>query len=79
MTRSLSLAAMALGAGMLFAVTTAQSAPVSAPQTPIVAGKSLLEPVQYGRRCRAWRRTCGYRWGWGTWRFRRCLRNHGCW
>ena len=77
MTKALSLAAVALGAGMLFA-TTAQSAPVSAPQTPLVADKSLLEPARYGSRCRAWRRTCSYRWGWG-WRYRRCMRNHGCW
>jgi hypothetical protein len=79
MNKSLSLAALALAAGMLISANTVQAAPVSAPQSGIVAGKSLLEPVQYGNRCRAWRRTCAYRWGWGSWRFRRCMRNHGCW
>ncbi len=79
MSKTLSLAALALGAGLLITTSTVQAAPISAPQTPLVAGKSLLEPVQYGGRCRAWRRTCAYRWGWGGPRFRRCMRNHGCW
>ncbi len=29
-------------------------------------------------RCRAWRHECADRWGWGTWRFQRCLARHGC-
>lgn len=29
-------------------------------------------------RCHAWRRECADRWGWGGWRFRRCLDRHGC-
>ncbi|MDX2289814.1 MAG: hypothetical protein NW217_13455 [Hyphomicrobiaceae bacterium] len=32
----------------------------------------------FGNRCRIWRHECADRWGWGGWRFRRCLRNHGC-
>ena len=28
--------------------------------------------------CHFWRNECGDRWGWGTWRYRRCVRNHGC-
>lgn len=28
--------------------------------------------------CRLTRANCADRWGWGTWRFRRCVRNHGC-
>lgn len=28
--------------------------------------------------CRAWRHECADRWGWGTWRFQRCLARHGC-
>jgi hypothetical protein len=39
--------------------------------------QSLLETVQY-RRCRYWRRECAHRWGWGGWRYRRCLIRHGC-
>ena len=78
MKMPLGLAAAALGASLLFAASAAQSAPISAPQTSLVAGQSLLEPAGYRNRCRAWRRTCAYRWGWG-WRHRRCMRNHGCW
>lgn len=29
-------------------------------------------------RCRGWRHECASRWGWGGWRFRRCLERHGC-
>lgn len=29
-------------------------------------------------RCRGWRHECADRWGWGTWRFERCLARHGC-
>jgi hypothetical protein len=29
-------------------------------------------------RCRAWRHECAARWGWGGWRYRRCLERHGC-
>ncbi len=28
--------------------------------------------------CRSWRHECAARWGWGTWRFRRCMNIHGC-
>ncbi|NJM33538.1 MAG: hypothetical protein HC850_01250 [Rhodomicrobium sp.] len=28
--------------------------------------------------CRKWRWTCADRWGWHNWRYRRCLRRHGC-
>lgn len=30
------------------------------------------------RRCRGWRHECADRWGWGTWRFDRCMARHGC-
>jgi hypothetical protein len=54
---------------------------------------SLAEPAQYrrygyrrgyggyrprGGYCRSWRRECSYRWGWGSWRFQRCMARHGC-
>lgn len=39
--------------------------------------QSWLNTVQY-RRCRYWRRECAFRWGWGGWRYRRCLFRHGC-
>lgn len=34
-------------------------------------------PRHYGR-CSAWRNECAARWGWGGWRFQRCLARHGC-
>ena len=41
-----------------------------------------LEFGNYGNRrygyCRSWRHECAERWGWGTWRFNRCLARHGC-
>lgn len=76
--KKLTLAAVAAGAMLCFALPAAQAAPpASAP--PI--GKSLLgasgaEPAQF-RRCRRWYRECRARWGWG-WRFRRCMRRHRC-
>lgn len=41
------------------------------------AAQTLIEKVQYRRHCRRWYRICRFRWGYG-WRFRRCLRRHGC-
>lgn len=32
----------------------------------------------YGGRCRGWRHECADRWGWGSWRFQRCLARRGC-
>jgi hypothetical protein len=38
--------------------------------------------VSCGRRGRSWcqtvRRECAHRWGYGTWRDRRCIRSRGC-
>jgi hypothetical protein len=33
---------------------------------------------RYVGHCVRWRHICADRWGWGTWRFRRCLHLHGC-
>jgi hypothetical protein len=33
---------------------------------------------RYQNYCWRWRNTCTDRWGWGTWRYRRCLGFHGC-
>ncbi len=72
-------------AALLLAGATVTAGPVSAAGLPqsrmpgVIAGDGLLEPVQWGwRRCRYWRRECAERWGWGGWRFRRCLWRHGC-
>jgi hypothetical protein len=57
-------------------------AAVVAPSKPAAAAadSSLLHQVHRpGVRCWAWRKECAARWGWGTWRFRRCLARHGCW
>ena len=34
-------------------------------------------PRHFGR-CSAWRNECAARWGWGGWRFQRCIARHGC-
>ncbi len=39
--------------------------------------QTLVQKVHHGY-CVRWRRICAVRWGWGTWRWRRCLRLHGC-
>jgi hypothetical protein len=76
------LVAGALLAGALFAPLPSQAnvvAPVKAPQSA-AAGSSLVQQVRRGGpRCWYWRNECAARWGWGNWRFRRCLANHGCW
>ena len=33
---------------------------------------------RHWNRCRSWRHECADRWGWGSWRFNRCLARHGC-
>jgi hypothetical protein len=38
---------------------------------------TIVEDVQFRRRCRAWFRECRARWGRG-WRFRRCMARRGC-
>ncbi len=30
------------------------------------------------RSCNRWRRSCGYKHGWGNFWWRRCMRRHGC-
>lgn len=54
------------------------TAAVAAPMTPIqpVLNGSQVHQVHYSY-CRRWYRECRYRWGAG-WRFRRCMRLHGC-
>jgi hypothetical protein len=75
------LIACALLAGAMLAPLPSQAdvvAPAKAAQ-PVAAGSSLVEHVYFrGPRCHAWRRECAARWGWGTWRWARCLARHGC-
>ncbi len=30
------------------------------------------------RYCRKWRKRCAYRYGWKSWRWRKCMRRKGC-
>jgi predicted transglutaminase-like cysteine proteinase len=65
-----------LGAATL--VTQAQAAPVTGLTTPLATNQSLAEPVAYRTYCSRWREECRERWGFRTWRYRRCLSFHGC-
>lgn len=67
-------ALLTLSSVMLFGATAG-----AAPVTPIhpAIERSLVQEVQYSNYCRRWYRECRYRWGAG-WRFRRCMRIHGC-
>jgi hypothetical protein len=71
----LALAAVAVIAGSAW-MTPAAALPRLAVPEGVGIG-TQVEQVQY-RRCRAWSHECGRRWGWGTRRYRRCLRLHGC-
>jgi hypothetical protein len=87
MTLKVLAVAAALAAGAAFAshVTPAAAVPAAGSQQSVVTdGSSLVEQVhrrrywRYPGRCFAWRHECADRWGWGTWRFERCLARHGC-
>jgi hypothetical protein len=66
--------ALALGGAMLVAQPAAAAPMTQVPQT--LTGEALVEQVQW-RYCRRWHRECRFRWGYG-WRYRRCMRRHGC-
>jgi len=69
-------AGVALASVVWFTAPAAQAAPLA--QTPIgVTADTLVEKARWGRYCRRWYRECRWRWG-GGWRFRRCMRRHGC-
>ena len=59
----------------------AQAAPV-VPASPFAqSSKSLAQPVDYRtfrNRCVQWREECRERWGFRSWRYRRCVSYHGC-
>ncbi len=63
--------ALALTAG---AVTSAQALPRLDGLKPV----SVMEKAGWRDHCHRWRHICSDRWGWGTWRFRRCMVLHGC-
>ena len=72
------IACLALGS----LATTANAAPAGLTQLPALETQSLLEQVAYRTRyvnhCSRWRDVCHNRWGWRTWRYRRCMSIHGC-
>jgi hypothetical protein len=83
MRYKITLAAACLALSTLTLPAASQAAAVAPAQSPMVKDYSAVETVQWRRRgynrCRAWRYECASRWGWGTWRMRRCMRLHGCW
>lgn len=84
MRYKLALAAACFAASTVAVPAISSAAAVSPVTSTSVSSKaSLVEAAQWrpwGRgygRCRAWRRECAARWGWGP-RYRRCLWRHGC-
>ena len=66
-------------AGMAAPLGSAGVQAASLPKlAPIASEASAVEPVHYYGYCRSWRHECAARWGWGTWRYRRCLSIRGC-
>lgn len=78
----LAVSVVALGLSVA-AGSPSQAAPISPGQQSQI-NQSLAQPVGYWRhprwrnRCVRWRHVCANRWGWGGWRFRRCVVGHGC-
>jgi hypothetical protein len=79
MVKKLLFASFAIVTVGVFAPELTMASPFLTSRPAISDGSSVssVEQVQW-RRCRAWRRECASRWGWGGSRFRRCLARHGC-
>ena len=81
MRRTLPLFAALLLMSPLLA-TSSQSAGAAPPQMKwdqsTATNGSIVEKTGWGRRCWRWNKKCGWRWGWRTRRYWRCMRNHGC-
>ncbi|MFA5950544.1 MAG: glycosyl hydrolase family 5 [Hyphomicrobium sp.] len=71
--------AAALATGVAFA-SPASANVFASTKAHVSTERSTIELVghRHGGRCQAWRHECADRWGWGTWRFRRCVIAHGC-
>ena len=76
MVKKLLFASFAIVAVGVFAPEVTLASPFTTSR-PAASDGSAVEQVQW-RSCRGWRRECASRWGWGGWRFRRCLARHGC-
>jgi hypothetical protein len=72
------IAAAMLAAGLSLAAASSPQAATLAPLKGIGTNQSMATPVQYRSYCWRWRRICASRWGWGGWRFGRCMARHGC-
>jgi hypothetical protein len=78
MIGKLTLAAGVVALGTFAGSNFASAASAPAMSLPALSTEVLVEKAQWGGRCRAWRHECARRWGWGGYRFRRCLDRHGC-
>lgn len=73
-----------LGAALILAsplvVSQAMSAGTALPQATADQTTTSEASIVHkaSRRCRRWRKVYGYRWGWRTGRFYRCLRRNYC-
>ncbi len=65
---------------LVVAGTLATAAPVAValPKLDPLVTEHGVEPAQYRNYCARWRHACANRWGWSTWRYRRCITAHGC-
>ena len=78
MIGKLTLAAGIVALGTFAGSNLASAATVTPGMSlPALSTDALVEKTQW-RGCRGWRAECARRWGWGGWRFRRCLARHGC-
>jgi hypothetical protein len=81
--RTALIAAIGFACLALGSASGANAAPAGLTLLPKLETQSLAEPVTYRTRyvnhCVRWRNECRERWGWRTWRFRRCMSRHGCW
>jgi len=73
------LAASVVAIGLSAAGSSSQAAQLTLLQQ-LQTNQSFAQPVGYwrGGHCVRWRHICARRWGWGGWRFRRCVIRHGC-
>lgn len=70
--------ALMLASPMMLGEATAAGTTVPQMKSMLTASASgaIVEKAGW-RRCARWNRRCHVRWGWG-WRYRRCMRRHGC-
>jgi hypothetical protein len=78
MIKTMTLAAGLLALGALAAPQISSAASFSPVPGANAGDNGLVQTVQWRGRCGAWRHECARRWGWGGWRFRRCLARHAC-